>query len=349
MPAKQGSYEAVHLDMSLEGYKLDVNTSSKRPDKKDMRPGIVYLYYGDYTSYLYKKEPYQGNCYAFINSKGIIQRGQLDFALRSSDSKNIASILAGHGNAGSISARDVCAAISRSIKAFKTAEIHALDQQYNFLLADFRAELELRCKYNLQQMNQGSLTQELCDEFKEDAEDLLKSIHDLVTPDFHNPTGIWDTLLDRKDPDGSKLKLVNEVLMRGKMALEIPASQSEKACYINNLEQMKLLSNEFLERNHPKASSFFGLIGWENYSSKIGLIMMALAAVSLVVVLAVPSFGASLAIPVVAGIMTALQFGTPALMFTYGLYLFHKNGQSVENKLSHFEETAEEIQNKCSP
>lgn len=415
----ENPYTNVPCYSKFDGYELDWNIRSKRPKKDEMVAKTVYLYYGEYS---YKNEPYQGPCYAVLNSKGIIQRGQLKFALDQSDPQNIGKLLASgrslhllpvvpsdfkqyknsylfinekkliyvdqEGKTNDVLIKDMALfknklrtanskkeraikldskkiedlitsngghslplekavfdAISQSIKSINT-EFAGLDEQYRFLLADFKAELELRHAYNRTLVAAGSLTQELFDEFKEDAEDFLESIEDAVTPDFHKTSMISQlpmvgSMFSNKDPTGEKIKLINQALMRGRMALEVPASTDEMDSYKINLKQMKNLSKEISGHSDARMK-------------KIGICLVLFAAFSLGMAFAAPTFGASLflsaaAAATMASIMTIAMPISGSFMGMIGLgCVISGIEKGPASGLSNFEETAEEVR-KISP
>ena len=434
----ENPYTAVHCDNDFRSCKkLDWNIQSIRPtmkDKKDkMVVGTVYLYYGEY---LYINEPYQGPCYAVINSEGIIQRGQLKFALDKSDPQNIGKLLANgrslhllsvapsdfeqyknsylfinekrliyvdqngksedvtiddmslfksklkginhkketeikldsemldgliKSNGGhTLPLNEVFKAINTSIEYLKAdfkkldeknqfLYLKNLDEQYRFLLADFKAELEIRHAYNRTLVKAGSLTQDLCDEFIEDADNFLKSIEDAVTPDFHKGSIISQlpkvgSVLSYKDPTGEKIKLLNQALMRGRMALEVPQTDADRALYQDNLKEMKILSKDISGHG----------------SKKMLLVGAAMFALVICMAFAGPSMGMSLLIPAagaaIFGAILTLGMPMPATASIFGMVglvsLFYGIEKGAASGLSNLEETAketaEEVQ-KLSP
>ena len=319
MPIKLDTeYEFVHWDNNFQTYKI-VQLGSKRPKKEEMTPGHFYLYFSS-----------KGPIFAVINSQDIVQRVQLESILLGGDPHNISDAIR-EGNLVDTQARPLFNAADNAVNSMKIQDLGA---QYYFLRHEFETELELRDKYNRTlPLPKGFAPEEWkanCDKFKKEANNLLKSIHAAIPKDYGKPLTIQQQLLGKKDP-AVELALVNQVLERARISFEVPAA-AEKKAYVENLDQMQLLSQELLGRYDRKIQG-------------IGISLKQLIGISLIIggaiLLACPITMPFAVVGIIATIATFLPILSPSLMGLCGVYcLVQGREKGVTKALSNLKDTA---------
>lgn len=203
--------------------------------------------------------------------------------------------------------------------------LRVVQEQTHVLAREFEVALEARDAYNRTQ-KPPHLTElqwkKQCDDFLTSGKQVLTAVEQMPKH-FHqednNPHKPFTSqlksvfnapmVLDRKDLDGAKRLVINDVLARMTQELEFyPENREQIQAHVTNLKTIHTLSKEVLGHGSPTMKV-------------VAASCIVLASVMIGVLLAVPTAGASLAIPgiTIAALAGILPYFSSAMMGVMGV------------------------------
>lgn len=312
------------------------NCGKKRPDPKTMNPSEWYFYFD--------KKP----CLAIKNQGGIILRIGLDTVLKGVDLYNAilnqTAFSPEDENELIQKAKLAHLYSNQPLEKLPDGKTHIdftiplVQEQTEVLKNEFKIALTARHAYNLEKKDGDFIHKptsftdgdwiKQCNAFKQAGEDVLAAVNKIPNH-FHDEDDLDPThkpvssqikkmldsprLLDRKDLDGSKRVLVNQLLSSMTQDLEFyPTTPQEAQIHVRNLKNIHELSSKVLGHRNSTMQTM----------GAVSVIFAGLM-ISLVVggVLAIPTGGLSLILPaaMLAAIAGVLPYSSFAMMGMMGL------------------------------
>lgn len=302
------------------------NLGKTRPNIETMTVGEWYFYFDERP------------CVAIKTKEGTIDRIGLEKVLSSQQLNRDLSLRTAIVDKTTLSEEqqknlerlvDVAINLSKKPSCYGTQflafGISVVQEQTHVLAREFEVALEERDAYNRTQ-KPPHLTElqwkKQCDDFLTSGKQVLTAVEQ-IPKHFHqednNPhkpvTSQLKNLfngpmaLDRKDLDGSKRLVINDVLTRMTQELEFyPENPKEIQAHVDNLKTIHTLSKEVLGHGSPKMKL-------------VAASCIVMASVMIGVLLAVPTAGASLAIPgiTIAALAGILPYFSSAMMGVMGV------------------------------